>query len=378
VRRQGRIEEAVALVDAITPRVERELAAYDAALVARGEPPSRARAFRMEFDRAMLHFTNLDFTAAIVVLGPLVAETSTFGARVLATALQSACYAMRQPPDLAKCTELIKHMGEGQELGRMDQSILIKRRTLMDRNSKALLGYELLYVFGHLKCFAPLLTSDRAGNLEWLAQRRAEVDAIARATGLSLETVLPRLTEDSEKRKAGKGAARPQALIKTQASNPPAQAAAQAQALAGDAAENQGAADGPDEAAEPCDNDIALVVSAEELTCCVLIASNISALMGDLERAELQLEKLSSMCSEQGLLRTLLRSRDPYVIAWAEYELAAVKMRRQQFGTAKTLLERAKKRAQNTRAAFSFQHMLDFKCSGAIKECQRQLQLQAT
>jgi hypothetical protein len=286
---------------------------------------------------------------------------------------------MRQPPDLPKCTELLRRMGEGQELGRMDQSILVKRRTLLDRNSKALLGYELLYVFGNLKCFSPVLTSDRAGNVEWLAQRRAEVDAIARATGLTLDTVLQRLAEDSESRKAGKGAgkgaAKPQSPAKAQAAQ--AHAQAQARALPDDAAEEDCAEDEADDAAEPCENDVALVVSAEELTSCVLIASNISALMGDLARAEQDLEKLSTICSEQGLLRTALRSRDPFCIAWAEYELAAVKMRKQQFGEAKTLLERAKKRAQNTRASFSFNHMLDFKCSGAIKECQRQIQLRA-
>mmetsp|Transcript_2110 Transcript_2110/g.4024 ORF Transcript_2110/g.4024 Transcript_2110/m.4024 type:complete len:695 (-) Transcript_2110:123-2207(-) len=302
VRRQGKIEEAVALVEHITPLVLQDIAKLE---------PEGMNAYRLEFDRATLHFVCLRFDEAIACLESLTDEKSTFGAKIMATCIMAACYAMKG--NQAKSRELLKVSKPEGSVGKMDESMLHKCETLVKRKSQELWTYEYLYVFGHLKCYAPALTSTRANNAEWLASRKREIEAIRNKTKFkSIEDL---------------------------------------QAFRGS-------------------SDESMLDDFEEACACVLLSSNISALVGDLETAERELEALVKICSGP-VFNQVFKQRDGYVGPWSMYELAAVKLRTGKPAEATTHLNRAIKRTKSNKNPFSFSHMLAFKCAGALKESSR-------
>jgi len=303
VRRRGRIEEAVLLIDPIAAQIKQELVVYGRTDV---------QPYRFDFDRAMLHFVKMDYGPAAALLEPLHAENSSFNAKVLATAVSAACHAMKPEPDAERSAALLKTMGEEDDLGRMDQAIVLKKPTLMARTEPRLLGYEIFYIFGHLKCYSPTLSTSRDESINWLQARLAELDAIAAATQFNISTV--------------------------------------ATAVAG--------VTDPAVVAEP----------VEQLIAATLIAASICALKDDLDRAEQDLAQLIEACSTKPV-QLALADKDPYAKPWAMYELAAVHIRRGKYLAAKSLLQTVEKRAKSAKNPFSFSHMLAYKCAGAIKVC---------
>ncbi|GBG27046.1 Hypothetical Protein FCC1311_032692 [Hondaea fermentalgiana] len=304
LRRRGELEAAMSLLDDIAPLVMSEIAAL-------GRPDIHA--YRIQYDRATLHMVCFRFDTSIELLEPLASPESSFGAKVLATAMLSSCYAMKADPDFSRALELVNAMGQDVDLGRMDRSIMLKQTTLQRRAHRQLLGFELLYIFGHLKCYSPVVGKDREANLAWLAARRAEILAIARDTGLEAPRDLLRVP--------------------------------------------------------PGANPIAL----EELAACTLIIGHISALSGDLSAAEAGLDALARPKDADEALIAALAASDAYAPPWAMYELAAVKMRQKDYLTAKNLLERSQKLAKSSKRPFSFNHMLAFKCAGGLRECKKHL-----
>mmetsp|Transcript_8764 Transcript_8764/g.15344 ORF Transcript_8764/g.15344 Transcript_8764/m.15344 type:complete len:624 (+) Transcript_8764:141-2012(+) len=305
LRRRGELTTAMQILDDIGPKATKEVDALGR---------SDIHAYRMQYDRATLHMVGFEFNTTIELLEPLAAPESTFGAKVLATALLSACYAMKSEPDNERAAHLIKVMGDEPDLGRMDQSILLKQAALMRRTHKQLLGYEILYIFGHLKCYSPVLGKDREANLKWLNARKAEVLKIAQETGLEAPRDLLNVPKDA---------------------NP---------------------------------------VALEELAACTLVAAHISALCGDLATAEADLEALTQPKDADAALMAALAVNDMYAPPWAMYEMAAIKMRQKKFEEAKELFERSARLANNRKRPFSFSHMLSYKCAGGLRECKKRLE----
>jgi len=304
VRRQGQLKLAMDLLDEITPKVIGEVTAFD---------DLDCHAYRMEFDRAMLHFVNFNFDEAIKLLDPLVVEESSFGAKVLATAVVISCLALKDEQDTERIEKLTDEMHSGSDQGRMDQSILLKQKALKARNHKDLLGFEILYIFGHMKCYSPVLGVDPENNKKWLQERRAEL------LQLSEET---EIVEPEDVNKAIKDAHH---------------------------------------------------VDAEEYLAAMLICGHISGLLGELDKAG---GFLAPLAESRTVYETVSQSGDSYAVPWAMYELAAIKMRegpQQDWKKAKALLEKADKLAKSQKVQFSFSHMLSFKCQGGIRECKKHL-----
>mmetsp|Transcript_1156 Transcript_1156/g.1862 ORF Transcript_1156/g.1862 Transcript_1156/m.1862 type:complete len:457 (+) Transcript_1156:45-1415(+) len=110
-------------------------------------------------------------------------------------------------------------------------------------------------------------------------------------------------------------------------------------------------------------------VQLEEKIACLLLSGGILALMGDLEPAKKSLDDLLFLYANHEIKHFLRKQKDPYAPPWAMYELAAVHLRKGEKELAKKLLQKAQSLCQNTKNPFSFSHMLNYKCAGALREC---------
>mmetsp|Transcript_36520 Transcript_36520/g.58880 ORF Transcript_36520/g.58880 Transcript_36520/m.58880 type:complete len:574 (+) Transcript_36520:114-1835(+) len=302
IRRQGQTEHAMVIIDSITPQIVSEIEA-----IGRDD----VHAYRIMYDRAVLHFVTSSYDQAINLLEPLVNDESTFGAKVLATGVASACYALNDPPDHMRSVELIEKMGDSGTLGQMDRSILLKKTTVLERESKHLLGYELLYIFGHFKCYSPVFAEgdQRELCLNVLSSKLVEIQKIGAVLG-DVESFDASTLVDEE-----------------------------------------------------------VQVQLEEKIACLLLSGGILALMGDLEPAKKSLDDLLFLYANHEIKHFLRKQKDPYAPPWAMYELAAVHLRKGEKELAKKLLQKAQSLCQNTKNPFSFSHMLNYKCAGALREC---------